>query len=312
MNGSFDNMTQVQSEIEQTIAMNPKLTIEDLNVVAQHKVAQLNNQPNDDFCGISPNQMSNWMYAPFNQLTGITFNTPKDLSSSPVIRYLEIIITEAMDNGGSFKATAKGNLPAKLVKQASDLLPQFAFYQDTSPISHYDYQGANEDKFNALHYTRIVAQLAGIIYIKSGHFHVKKAAQKQFKAQGINAFFLPMLESVIREYNWGYLDAWEDEIDLRQFWLFMLWRIQHHSSFEQLINDTETAFPALLDQFTTTEYQSPINQLNSIIETRFIQRFLQYWGFVTFKSSSIFAKERKPTQLQIQPLLRQTFKFSIE
>lgn len=192
-----------------------------------------------------------------------------------------------------------------MVKQASDLLPQFALYQDASPISHYDYQGTNEDKFNALHYTRIVAQLAGIIYYRSGHFHVKKAAQKQFQAQGVSAFFLPMLESAIREYNWGYLDAWEDEIDLRQFWLFMLWRIQHHSSFEQLISEIETAFPALLDQL-------PISLLNPIIETRFIQRFLQYWGFVTFKPSSIFAKEPEPTLLQIQPLLRQTFKFSIE
>ena len=102
-------MTQVQNEMEQTIAMNPSLSIEDLNVVAQHKMAQLNNQACDDFCGISPNQMSNWIYAPFNELTAITFSTPQDLGNSPVMRYLELILTAAMNNGGSFKATAKGN-----------------------------------------------------------------------------------------------------------------------------------------------------------------------------------------------------------
>lgn len=77
MNDSFDNMTQMQNEIEQTIAMNPNLSIEELNVVAQHKMAQLNNQPNDDFCGISPVQMSNWMYAPWNELTEVNSTRQK-------------------------------------------------------------------------------------------------------------------------------------------------------------------------------------------------------------------------------------------
>ncbi len=64
-------------------------------------------------------QMQNWLYAPLHELIDVTINTPSDLSSSPVMRYLALILDEAMLQGGSFKATTKGNLPAKLVKQAS-------------------------------------------------------------------------------------------------------------------------------------------------------------------------------------------------
>lgn len=55
-----------------------------------------------------------------------SISTPDDLSASPVMRYLTLILDEAMGQEGSFKATSKGNLPAKLVKQANELLPEFA------------------------------------------------------------------------------------------------------------------------------------------------------------------------------------------
>lgn len=311
MNSAAKQIAQMQDELEQSIAMNPDLSLEDLNLVAQHKMEQVNNQSITDFCNISSNLMANWMYAPFNELADISFRTPANLTVSPVMRYLELIINEAMANGGTLKATAKGNLPAKLVKQASDFLPEFALYENSTPTGRYDYEGSNEDKFNALHYTRVLAEIAGIIYLRSGRFHVKKAAQKQFQNSGLGAFFLPMLEAAVSKYNWGYLDAWEDSVELRQFWLFMLWRIKTHSSFEQLIDEVVIAFPSLLEQLAANEYNSSQSQLRSLIKIRFIQRFLQYWGFVIFEPGRYVEYKQGPSKLHIQPLLRQTFEFFI-
>jgi len=45
---------------------------------------------------------------------------------NPCMGYLALILDEAIS---SFKATSKGTLPAKLVKQTSDLLPEFAVSQ---------------------------------------------------------------------------------------------------------------------------------------------------------------------------------------
>jgi hypothetical protein len=302
---------EVFDDIAQTVAMNPNLTLDELNLVAQQRIAERNNRPNPDFCGLSPTQMANWLYAPFSEVAGVKIRTPEDLSTSPVMRYLALIVDEAVQSDGSFKATSKGNLPAKLVKKASDLLPGFAVSEFGTPISINDYAGANEDKFNALHYTRILAEIAGIIYLKSGRFHLKKEAQKQYQAYGIEAFFLPMLEAAIAKYNWGYLDGWEDEIDLRTFWLFMLWRLQNHCSIDQLIEEVAKAFPDLLHQLIPEENFPPIRLLSLLIESRFIQSLLQFWGFVTADPKRYLDGVKVPRKVCIQPLLTQSFSFSV-
>lgn len=106
--------------------MNPNLTIDELNAVMQHRMEEYNNRPNSDFCGLSPTKMGNWLHAPFNEFGWVTIHTLDDLFSSPMMRYLALILDEAMQNDGSFKSTSKGNLPVKLIKQACDLLPEFA------------------------------------------------------------------------------------------------------------------------------------------------------------------------------------------
>ncbi|MGB0732358.1 MAG: hypothetical protein ACPGPF_01285 [Pontibacterium sp.] len=144
--------------------MNPNLSLDEINAVLQHKMQDCNNQPHPDFCGVTPTQMANWLYALFDELQWVTISTPDCLSASPVMRYLALIIDEAMAQEGSFKATSKGNLPTKLVKQASELLPEFAVAQFERNISISEFAGSNEGKFNALHYTRVLAEISGIPY----------------------------------------------------------------------------------------------------------------------------------------------------
>src|SRR5690554_7660823 len=238
----------LDDDVEAMLAINPNLSLDELNAALQHKVQDSNNQPHPDFCGVRPTQMANWLYAPFHELQWVTISTPDSLSASPVMRYLALILDEAMAQEGSFKATSKGNLPTKLVKQASELLPEFAVAQFERDISISEFAGSNEDKFNALHYTRVLAEVAGIIYRRGGYFHVKKDAQKQFLKHGIGAFFMPMLEVTVNRYNWAYFDSYGEHINIRLFWVFMLWRIQKHSSLNQLASETATAFPDILTQ----------------------------------------------------------------
>ncbi|MEZ9231572.1 YecA family protein [Vibrio amylolyticus] len=298
-------------DIEQVAAMNPNLSLEELNIVAEQKMKAANERPHPDFCGLSPTQISNWLYAPFKELKEVTIHTADNLRTSPVMRYLALILDEAMQNDGSFKATSKGNLPTKIVKQASELLPEFAVSQFERHISISEYAGSNEDKFNALHYSRVLAEIAGIIYRRSGRYHVKKAAQKQYLVHGIQAFFIPMLEAATSKYNWGYLDGWEHDIDLRNFWLFMLWRLQSHGNTEQLIEEVITAFPDLLLRCPEDGYSPPSQLLGTMIESRFIKRFLEFWGFVTVAPMRHVNELRVQDKVEVQPLMKQAFQFAV-
>lgn len=298
-------------DIEQVAAMNPHLSLEELNIVAEQKIKAANNRPHPDFCSLSSAQMSNWLYAPFKELEWVTIHTPDNLNTSPVMRYLVLMLDEAVQSDGSFKATSKGNLPTKIVKQASELLPEFAISQFERHISISEYAGSNEDKFNALHYSRVLAEIAGIIYRRSGRYYVKKAAQKQYLTHGIQAFFISMLEAATTQYNWGYLDGWEHDIDLRTFWLFMLWRLQSHGNTEQLIEEMITAFPDLLLKCPADKYSSPNQLLGTMIESRFIERFLEFWGFVTVVPMRHVNELLKPDKVAIQPLMKQAFQFDV-
>lgn len=310
----MDNVSKqhadVSDSIAQTVAMNPHLSLDELRLVAQRKLDEQNHRPLDDFCGLSSTRVCSWLYAPFGEFAGVIINTPDDLSTSPVMRYLSLILDEAMYHGGFFKATPKGNLPTKLVKHASALLPEFAVSQYHAHLSISEFAGRNEEAFNALHYTRILAEAAGIIYRRSGHYHVKKAAQKQYQTHGLHCFFLPMLEAAVTKYNWGYLDGWPEEVDLRTFWLFMLWRLQYHGSADQLANEVATAFPDFVGELPAEEHFPPMRLLSILIESRFIERFLQFWGFVTIDPKRIFAGAPVSRMVDRQPLLAQAFEFS--
>ncbi|WBA14896.1 YecA family protein [Salinivibrio proteolyticus] len=311
MGGVSKQHAQVVDDAETMLANNPGMSIDELNAVLQRQVQDRNNQPHPDFCGVTPAQMTNWLYAPFDQLQWVTITTPADLSASPVMRYLDLMLEHAMAQGGAFKATNKGNLPAKLVKQASELLPEFSVSQFQRHISISEFAGFNEDKFNALHYTRVLAEISGIIYRRSGRYHVKKAAQKQYQDMGVQAFFKPMLAAATGKYNWAYLDSFEYDVDLRTFWVFMLWRIQAHHSIDQLTQEVMVAFPDVLKAFPTNDYAPPEALLSGLIETRFIERFLQFWGFVTMDPRRCINGEPIALTAQAQPLLEQTFQFHL-
>jgi hypothetical protein len=311
MNTASKQHAEIADDVEQIVAMNPNLTLDELNVVMQHKVHERNNRPNPELCGLSPTQIDNWLYAPFDQKEGLNIVTPADLSASPVMRYLALILDEAVQHEGSFKATSKGNLPAKLVKQASALLPEFAVCQYSKNISISEFAGSNEDKFNALHYARVLAEMAGIIDLRSGCYQVKKPVQKQYQAEGIQAFFKPMLEAATSKYNWGYLDYFEQNLDLRSFWLFMLWRLQNHASVDLLIDDVVTTFPSVLQQLVPDEYLPTEKLLSILIESRFIERFLEFWGFIVIDPKRFANGLPIARKAQLQPLLAHTFQFTI-
>lgn len=227
------------------------------------------------------------------------------------MRYLQVILDEAIQQGGSFKLTPKGNLPLKLVQRAAALRAQFAIAQYSIHMSLSDFTGKKEDQFSALRYARVIADIAGITYRKKGSLCVKKTAQKLYQASGLSAFFLPMLEAAIYRYNWAYLDGHDSEAPLNRVWVFMLWRLQAHASPAQMINEVHAAFPHLVTFCAGNQYSSPQEQLDRLIMLRFVERFLEYWGFVTVDPKSSRFAQSLPSTVDIQPLLPQTFQFEI-
>lgn len=71
------------------LSISPNLSMDELNAALQQKMIERNNQPQPDFCGVTPTQMANWFYAPFDELQWVTISTPDEFCSSPVMRYID-------------------------------------------------------------------------------------------------------------------------------------------------------------------------------------------------------------------------------
>lgn len=314
----------------EAIAMNPNLTIDELNVILQHQTDKVNASPIDDFCGLSPLQMKNWLNITYERsdLSGIdnlTIQTPDDLTLSPVMRYLELIIQAIIEAGGSLKLTAAGYLPTKIVNAASALFNEFNLNSRHGHMMFSEFLGKKEIDFNALHYTRVVGQVAKIFVYqkKAQRLVMNKKNQDLYHKAGIQGFFKLMLHTAAVKFNWGYLDAYENELNLSEFWLFLLWRVAKHQTSGLLKEELLTAFPDTINfipdvipfYYSLDEesiWEQKEREISGMINIRFLTRFLEYWGFIDFDDS--FGRIDAPIKkdIQLKPLFHQTFLFSRE
>lgn len=298
------------ADLQQLALSNPGLSREDFETVMASRMQAQNSKPSADLCGLSPEQMHNWLNAPWNAWQGVEFSSPADVSGSPVMRYLEILLENLLEAGGSIRLTTKGNLPVRIVQQCGAIADQLPSVGELSHVYLSEYRGRNEDDFNALHYTRVIAELAGILYQRSGRLHFKKDAQKKYQQQGIGGFYADMLVSATRQYNWAYLDGYSDQIALRELWLFMLWRLQSHCCIQQLAQEVAVVVGPMLDQLPHSEYSSKQQELTNIVSIRFVWRFLGFFGLVRHLES-IDRYSMTPMKVEFTPLMAASFRFRL-
>lgn len=300
----------VAAELQRIMSSNPHLSLDELRVVADHKMEALNDMPLEEFCGISPNLMQNWVYAPMAELQQLEVCVPEDVSRCFVMRCAKTIIDYAIANNGKIKLTPKGNLTKGVIDKANEIAQDFTFCRINQNFRFSEFMGRTEDKFTVLHYTHTLLKLTKIMNVRKGYLYLSKSAAKRYQTSGINAFYFEMLETAIYELFWGYLDGYEDDETLQQFWVFMVWRIMQHQDIEQLCDEFIDAFPDYAIQFIDEEYQTVRDQVISRIHCRFISRFLQYWGFINYDHYGGFMREKYQPVI-IQPLAEQTFKFAV-
>ncbi|MBT7206406.1 MAG: hypothetical protein HN868_03545, partial [Gammaproteobacteria bacterium] len=148
----------VNDELKGLLAEQEFDSIDDVQAVADQFMQQKNQLPQDDFQGLSPEQVHRMLHFPFDTPEFFTF--PETLSSAPEAPILHLVqeITAAIDEKG-LKATAKGNLPLKLCKLAK------VDYQKFKPEGDYLYRRniSSEEDFDDLHTARIILELSGLL-----------------------------------------------------------------------------------------------------------------------------------------------------
>jgi len=285
-------------------------SIEEMQSYAQAIVDRKNTKASDDFHGLNPEQMHSLLYTPFASPKLVQFSAPKcDVVKSQFMVLFKFMVEAIGEDGVKF--TAKGNLPAKLCKDAA------TFYLDNaSDESLFRYRKINkEDDFYELHIVRLVAKEVGFIRKFKGRFLLTKKCQALVEKQDWATMYLDMLTWYVTTFNWGYGDRYPEFQIIQTAAIFSLYLLHcygneprsHHFYADCFIQ----AFPSVLDEASSEIYSSPEDQVERCFKTRFLTRFAELFGLINVKTTKIEGSYDLRYEITKTPLLDSVVKFSI-
>jgi hypothetical protein len=285
-------------------------SLEDVQALADQFMQQRNQQPQDDFQGLSPEQVHRMLHFPFDTPEFFTF--PETLSSEPEAPILHLVqeITAAIDEKG-LKATAKGNLPLKLCKLAK------VDYQKYKPEGDYLYRRNinSEVDFDDLHTARIILELSGLLRKTKGRFFLTKKYQQIVKKSGLAGLYPLLLKTYCRKFNWGFRDGYEEIPFIQHSFLFTMYLLKLHGDDWKPFFIYEDyflqAFPMVINEAESEPYRSAEDGVRAFYSIRTLDRFLHFMGLASIEKIPGDKPFQKKYQIKRLPLLDEVVRFSV-
>lgn len=222
------------------------------------------------------------------------------LKQSPFFNLALKLLTK-IGNEGKLKATAKGNLPLKVVKELfhPEIIPRVATYPNPKTIE-------SETDYEELFTMRTVAKQAGLLKKQKGNFSLTKKGEKLIQEKYAPQLFKLLLETYCEKFNWAYWDGFEDEyfgqlgIGLILLWLKKYGGDEKKSLF--YIDKYIEAFPQYQDPdfqiVNTPDGTSEIDDsyqkilMESAFYIRVCERGLANWGLVHVRREGRIPEEK--------------------
>ena len=284
-------------------------SIEDVQALADQFMQQRNQQPQDDFQGLTSEQVHRMLHFPFESPE--FFNFPETLSIEPEAPILTLVqwITNAIDEKG-LKATAKGNLPQKLCKES------VIDYRKHLPASDYLHRLniSREDDFEDLHTTRIVLELSGLLRKTKGRFYLTRKYQQLVSKKGLAGIYPLILKTYSRKFNWAYRDGYDELPFIQQSFLFSMYLLKLHGNDWKPFLIYEDyflqAFPMVIDEGNSSHYRSAEDDVRSCYGFRALHRFLHFMGLASIESIPNDKPVSREYQIKKLPLLDEVVRYA--
>ena len=283
-------------------------SIEDAQAVTDDFMSSRNRQEQDDFCGLSPEQMYRLLYFPFDSPD--LYHFPEILSAEPEAPILILVnsITQAIDDKG-LKATAKGNLPQKLCRDAADAYLQTRPADDIRRL----FKADREDKFLELNVTRITLELAGLLRKTKGRFYLTRKFKRLRDTSGLAGLYPEIFKTYCQKFNWAYQDGYPEIPFIQQSFLFTLFLLSRYGGDWKLDSFYEDcflqAFPMIEDEVESTSWSSAEENLRSCFNHRALNLFLDLMGLASFEKLPGEKLFLRKYQIRKRPLLDEMVKF---
>lgn len=282
--------------------------MEELQAFTNSFTTHRNRAPVEDFHGLSADQMSAFLYAPFTSPEVVTFPAPVSGTPSAPLLTLFLALAEATGERG-IKCTATGNLPPALCRQAAAALAAAGFAREAEILGIH-----NEMDFMELHVARMVAKAAGLLRHYRGRVLLTREGQALWKKEAPGALYPKLLRAHVQRYNWGYADGHARLPFIQQSFLFTLYLLQRHGAEERPADFYAQAylraFPMLVDEVEPGPYSPPEDQVRRCYVLRTLQRFAEFLGLIT-THGEYPARMRGDCTVRKTPLLDAAVRFHL-
>ena len=268
----------VNDELSDLLSEQEFDSIEEMQAAADTLVAKQNLKAQDDFLGLSSEQVYRMLNFAYD--TPELFQFSDQLSVEPDAPILMLMngIVSAIDDKGLTATKARGGLPQKLCREIWDDYSKL-YADDTFASFH---KVNKEDDFFELHVTRVILELAGFLRKTKGRFYLTKKYQKIASKTGLQGLYPIIFKTYCSEFNWGYWDHYNDVLFIQQSFLFTLYLLKQHGekmTFTSVYEDDFLrAFPMVVDEMEGSSYTTPEEDCRRCYSSRAIKRFLVFLG----------------------------------
>jgi len=274
-----------------------------------HHTQQQNQQPLDEFHGLSPEQMHRMLNFAFTSPDLVRFPELPDASpTAPIVTLLRMLIDAIGEKG--LKPTATGNLPRKFCREAA-----LAYWGDEVYRENTRFGGINrEDDFLDLHVTRLTAELAGLIRKYKGKFILSRNSRALLKETGMAALYPRVFRAYVEQFNWSYRDRYPELRFIQSAFLFTLYLLvrygdtwRPHAFYE---DSFLCAFPMVLNEIPQNQIFTPEEEARRCYTWRTLVHFVGFFGLATVESVS---DKRLCHEYRVRalPLLQETVTFQL-
>jgi hypothetical protein len=277
----------ILDEITEAAAEQPVSTLDELNAFASQVMNQRNRSALAEFSGLTPDQMSSMLYAPFTSPETVCFSTGMRQVTNTGVMRLFIALVEAIGESG-LKATATGNLPLKFCKALAQQLREEKDENNTRLLL---IGGIRSEKdLEVLHCTRLVAQLAGLIRKYRGKFVLTRKCRDMLAGEDYGSLYFELFKAYSTKFNWGYRDGYSEAKIVQLSFLYTLFLLVKYGDVfrsQKFYEDKFlAAFPMALEMFPETSYSSAEEGARRCYFLRSLDRFAIFFGLAELKPES--------------------------
>ena len=183
---------------------NDERELERINRELARQTAAMNQRPDPEMGGLSPEQVHRLIHSPWGETGGaIQFNETiplSDLTGSPYFREMRELLLAAVRHDG-IKATAKQNLPRSFVTERMEAPGD----EETKALIRKHNKVINEHDYFLVHVARVVCQVAGLLRLQKGRFVVPQKYRDLLGEERAGSLYGTLLRAFFTRFNLSYL-----------------------------------------------------------------------------------------------------------